>query len=231
MSNKQKETVALAWCDNGMVDGLFAQGMADVLLKSEINWATTIRSGGNQIARQRENVIKYWYENNISDWLFWLDSDIVASPEVFLKLWNKKDANHKPLLTGVYFTSDNPEQPLMVAKPTVFDFDEREDGEFGLKRLDPLPKNQFIKVGAAGMGLVLMHRSVVDRIQKAVPGVPFFSEAGVGTKFIGEDIYFFALCDKAEVPLWCDTSALVPHMKRFSFDVHYYNASRGATKE
>lgn len=119
----------------------------------------------------------------------------------------------------------------MVAKPTVFNFDEREDGEFGLKRLDPLPKNQFMKVGAAGMGLVLMHRSVVDRIQKAVPGVPFFSEAGVGTKFIGEDIYFFALCDKAEVPLWCDTSALVPHMKRFSFDVHYYNASRGATKE
>jgi hypothetical protein len=49
-------------------------------------------------------------------------------------------------------------------------------------------------------------------------------EMGRGNKFIGEDIYFFALCEKAGVPLWCDTSVTAPHMKRFSFDEHYYNA-------
>lgn len=229
--SKQKETVALAWCDNGMVDGLFTQGMVDTLLKSGIEFETSIRSSGNQIARQRETVINYWYDNNISDWLFWLDSDVVCSPETFLKLWNKKDANHKPLLTGVYFTTDNPEQPLMFPKPTVFEFIDREDGGVDTRRLHPLPKNKFMQVGAAGMGLVLMHRSVVKRIKEAVPGSPLFSEAGVGTKFIGEDIFFFALCNEADVPVWCDTSATAPHMKRFSYDVHYYNAMTGADKE
>jgi hypothetical protein len=88
----------------------------------------------------------------------------------------------------------------------------------------PLPKDQLIQVGAAGMGYVLMHRSVVTKIKKAIPDSQLFMDIGVGKKFIGEDIYFFALCEKAGIPLWCDTSVTAPHMKRFSFDEHYYNA-------
>jgi hypothetical protein len=114
--------------------------------------------------------------------------------------------------------------------PTVFEF-VNEENSVGIKRLHPLPENQFLKVGAAGMGFVLMHRSVVDKIKEAVPGAPLFTEIGVDKSFMGEDIYFFALCDKADIPVWCDTSALVPHMKRFSFDEHYYKAFMGAPKK
>ena len=225
-----QETVAVAWCDNGDVDGKFMQGVTDVLLKSGVKFETSIRSQGNQIARQREKVIKFWYEENLSEWLLWVDSDIVISPDNFLKLWNQKDKEEKPLLTGVYFTTDNPEEPLMVPKPTIYEFAEFEGG-VGIKRIHPLPKDKFMKVDAAGMGFVLMHRSVVERIMKEVPGVPFFTEMGADKQFMGEDIYFFAICGKAGVPLWCDTSVLLPHMKRFSFDVHYYNAMYGEERK
>lgn len=218
-----QETVSIAWCDNGMVDGKFMQGVTDVLLKSGIKFESTIRSSGNQIARQREYVIRYWYEKNKSDWLLWVDSDVVISPEKFLRLWNKKDAKKHPIVTGVYFTSKNPEEPLMVPTPTVFQFAEK-DGIIGITPIHPLPKDKFIKVSAAGMGFVLMHRSVVEQIVENVPDVAMFAEAGTEKTFIGEDIYFFALCDKAGVEVWCDTGATVPHMKRFSFDEHYYNA-------
>jgi hypothetical protein len=219
-----QETVAIAWCDNGMVDGKFMQGVTDVILKSGLTFESTYRSQGNQIARQREKVINYWYDQNKADWLLWVDSDVVISPESFLKLWNQKDKDERPMMTGVYFTTDNPEEPLMVPMPTVFNFVDNEDGGFGLARIHPLPKDKLIQVGAAGMGYVLMHRSVVDRIRKELPDAQFFMEMGRGNKFIGEDIYFFALCEKAGVPLWCDTSVTAPHMKRFSFDEHYYNA-------
>lgn len=226
-----KETVALAWCDNGMVDGLFAQGMADTLLKSKVRFKTTLRSSGNQIARQRETVLKYWYDNNVSDWLLWLDSDVVCSPEIFEKLWDNKDRVLRPIVSGVYFTTDNPEQPLMYPKPTIFEFIEGEEGRVQTRRIHPMPENKFIKIGAAGMGLVLMHRSIVERIKDRVPDSPFFSEAGVGTQFIGEDIFFFALCNEADVPVYAHTGACAPHMKRFSYDVHYYNAMTGTNKE
>jgi len=227
----EQDTVSIAWCDNGMVDGKFMQGVTDVILKSGIKFESTIRSGGNQIARQREHVIRYWYEQNKSEWLLWVDSDIVLSPEKFLKLWDKKDKDKHPIVTGVYFTTKNPEEPLMVPLPTIFNFAEQEDGSVNIKAIHPMPKDEFMRVDAAGMGFVLMHRSVVDKIVEAVPDAAMFLEAGSEKTFIGEDIYFFALCGKAGVEVWCDTSATVQHIKRFSFDEHYYNAFFGAVEK
>lgn len=220
----QQETVSIAWCDNGVVDGKFMQGVTDVMLKSGVTFDTSIRSGGNQIARQRQNVIEFWNDKCKSDWLLWVDSDVVISPEKFKLLWDSKDAVERPLVTGVYFTTDNPEEPLMIPMPTVFSFTNKGDGTFGLARVHPLPKNQLIKADAAGFGFILMHRSVVEKVKAVAPDGQMFMEMGRGTKFIGEDIFFFALCDTAEVPLYCHTGATVPHMKRFSFDEHYYAA-------
>lgn len=225
-----QDTVSIAWCDNGNVDGKFMHGVVNVITDSGIKFESTIRSGGNQIARQREHVIRYWYEQNKSEWLLWVDSDVVLSVDKFLRLWNKKDKDKHPIITGVYFTSKNPEEPLMVPEPTVFQF--VDTGEvIAIKPVHPLPKDSFIKVDAAGMGFVLMHRSVVDKIIEAVPDAAMFMEAGTEKTFIGEDIYFFALCGKAGVEVWCDTGATVPHIKRFSFDEHYYNAFFGGVEK
>jgi len=218
-----QETVSIAWCDNGMVDGKFMQGIMDVVLKSGVKFDTTLRSAGNQIARQREKVVQHWYQNIDSDWLLWVDSDVVISPERFLRLWNKKDKDKHPIVTGVYFTSTQPEEPLMTPVPTVYTFAEK-NGVVGISPLHPLPKDKFMKVSAAGMGFVLMHKSAIKQVLEKIPNTPLFLEVGVNKGFMGEDIYFFALCDKAGVEVWCDTGATVPHMKRFSFDEHYYDA-------
>ena len=226
----EQDSVSIAWCDNGSVDGKFMHGVTNVITDSGVKFSSTIRSGGNQIARQREHVIRYWYEKAKTDWLLWVDSDVVISPDKFLRLWNKKDKDKHPILTGVYFTSKNPEEPLMVPEPTVYEFIDA--GEtIAIKPIHPLPKDKFIKVDAAGMGFVLMHRSAVEKIIESVPGAAMFMEAGTEKTFIGEDIYFFALCGKAGVEVWCDTGATVPHIKRFSFDEHYYGAFFGGVQE
>ena len=117
-----EDTLAIAWCDNGMVDGKFMQGVTDVMLHSGVNVTTTMRSQGNQIARQRDKVINYWYEQNKSEWLLWVDSDVVISPETFKLLWDSKDIKERPVVSGVYFTTDFPEEPLMEPMPTIFWF-------------------------------------------------------------------------------------------------------------
>lgn len=217
-----KDKLTIAWCDNGMVDGKFMQGVTDVMIHSGVEVVTTLRSSGNQIARQRDKVINYWYEHAKSEWLLWVDSDVVISPEKFKLLWDNKDEKERPIVTGVYFTTDHPEETLMEPMPTLFWFVQN-GNEVGIQRVHPLPKNKLIQVGAAGMGFVLIHRSVIDRIRAVLPNVPIFSDIGHGKNFMGEDIYFFSLCDKAEIPVFAHTDATVPHMKRFSFDENYYN--------
>lgn len=224
-----QETVSIAWCDNGMVDGKFMQGVCDVMLKSGIEFKSTLRSQGNQIARQRETVINYWFDKTDTEWLLWVDSDVVISPEKFKLLWDNKDAKERPIVTGVYFTTDTPEEPLMIPMPTIYEFGEA-DNTIGIKRIHPMPENKLIKIGAAGMGFVLMHRSIVERIREVLPDAPLFAEVGTGNGFMGEDIYFYAVCDKAEIPVYCHTGAVAPHMKRFSLDEHYYKAFFGGAK-
>ena len=107
MAKQKKETLAVAWCDNGMVDGKFMEGVVDTLINSGVEFCGSLRAHGNQIAQQREMLVNRWYDNNKSDWLLWLDSDIMITPEKFLKLWNRRDAVDIPLLTGVYFTRMN----------------------------------------------------------------------------------------------------------------------------
>jgi glycosyltransferase involved in cell wall biosynthesis len=224
------DKLAIAWCDNGMVDGKFMQGVTDVMLHSGVEVVTTLRSQGNQIARQRDKVINYWYENNKSDWLLWVDSDVVISPDTFKLLWDNKNIKERPILSGVYFTTDQPEESLMTPMPTLFNFVVN-NNQVGVTRIHPLPKDKLIKIGAAGMGYVLMHRSVVDRIRLSIPEGPLFSDIGHGKNFLGEDIFFFALCDKADVPVYAHTGATVPHMKRFSFDENYYDAFVGQKRK
>jgi hypothetical protein len=224
------DNLAIAWCDNGMVDGKFMQGVTDVMIHSGVEVVTTLRSQGNQIARQRDKVINYWYEGNKADWILWVDSDVVISVDTFKLLWDNKDVTDRPILTGVYFTTDQPEESLMTPMPTLFNFVES-NGNVGITRVHPLPKNKLMQVGAAGMGYVLMHRSVVDRIRALLPDVPLFADIGHGKDFMGEDIYFFALCDKADIPVYAHTGATVPHMKRFSFDEHYYDAFVGQKRK
>ena len=159
----KQETVSIAWCDNGMVDGKFMQGITDVVLRSGVKFESCMRSCGNQIARQREKVIRKWYADNKSDWLLWVDSDVVISPEKFLKLWKKKDSRKRPLISGLYFTSVNPEEPLMVPIPVIYNFVET-DGVISMKHVDPVPKDDLIKVDAAGMGFILITPSVSTKL-------------------------------------------------------------------
>lgn len=216
-----EDSLTIAWCDNGLVDGRFMQGITDVMLHSGMNIKTTLRSNGNQIARQRERIINAWYDGNKSDWILWVDSDVVIDPEKFQILWDVKDAIERPIVTGVYFTSDTPEESLMVPWPTLFNWT---PDKSKLARVHPMPKNKLIKVGAAGMGFVLMHRNVVKTIREVLGKVLLFTETGGYKTFTGEDIYFYSLCDRANVPVYAHTGATVPHMKRFSFDEAYYDA-------
>lgn len=222
------DDLTIAWCDNGNVDGRFMQGVTDVIIHGEAKVVTTLRSNGNQIARQRELLIQHWYDDNKTNWILWVDSDVVISPEKFKLLWDNKDPDKCPIITGVYFVSDTPEESLMTPWPALFNWTA---DKATVARVHPMPKNQIIKVGAAGMGFVLMHRNAITKIKEALGNVLFFTEVNGHKAFTGEDIYFYSLCDRAEVPVYAHTGATVPHMKRFSFDESYYNAFTAANQQ
>jgi hypothetical protein len=218
------DTVAIGWCDNGNTDGKFTEGLLAVTLAAPANGMKidkTVRVSGNQISRQRQRLLDHWYDNNMSDWLLWVDSDIVLTIDALYLLWHAADAETAPAVSGVYFISKEPEGTTMRPFPCVF----MDLGENKIQYLHPLPEMELVDCDLAGFGLFLMHRSVVEKMREKLPTKSFFAEqhgSGADDEFVGEDIIFFRKMKQAGIQLKAHTGALVKHMKRFSLDFGYY---------
>jgi hypothetical protein len=223
MAHSNKETLSIGWCDNGLTDGKFTEGLMYTTITAPtrgIGIHNAVRVQGNQIGRQRQALFDMWADSIKTDWLLWVDSDIVLTLDILEMLWKTADKVSRPVVSGVYFISKQMESSLMQPMPALFD-EGRHEHEIKYKH--PLPKDQVIKVDNAGLGLTLMHKSVVPALREKFPNLSMFAEVeGVGDKFIGEDIVFFRKLKAAGVPVHAHTGAIAKHMKRFAFDENYY---------
>ena len=220
----KNESLTVVWCDNGGVDGLFMDGVLKTILAMDsvgIKNVSSLRVHGNQIGRQRQVAFDVWADKIKSDWILWIDSDIVISPEVFKKLWNSADKLSIPVISGLYFISKQSESSLMEPMPVIFN--ETED-EYLMEVVNNIPNDQAFTVDYAGFGFVLMHKSIIDPLRKVSPDYSLFAEKAHDTEnFVGEDISFFRNLKKAGIKLYVHSGAYVPHMKRFAYDINYYN--------
>jgi len=220
MDPKKNESIIMCWCDNGTTDGKFTEGIVYAALKSKLPIESAMRVQGNQIGRQRQEALNFWYDKTDFDWVLWVDSDIVLTEDALQKVWAAADSKERPVVTGTYFISKENERSLMAPYPAIFNWVEGD--EYKIAYVHPLPKDALIKVGSAGFGFVLMHRNAVTQMRRVHGDVPYLNETGVGEQFVSEDINFFKLMGQAGVPLYSHTGATVQHMKRFSLDVNYY---------
>jgi len=223
MAHTNKETLSIVWCDNGTTDGKFTEGLVYSIITASGNGVpinNAIRVQGNQIARQRQAAIEMWAKVG-TDWALWVDSDIVLTKEHLKTLWNTADKIARPIVCGVYFISKEMENSLMKPFPCVFN---ETDNNYEIQYLHPLPLNQIVKIDNAGMGLVLMHKSVLTKLNEKFPDNFLFGENNEkGEKFIGEDISFFRKVKAAGIPVHVHTGVTAQHIKRFSVDIAYYN--------
>ena len=222
--HSSKEKLSIGWCDNGMVEGRFMSGIVNTVIeapKHKLNIVNTVRVQGNQIARQRQSLWDFWTKASDCEWLLWVDSDIVITPDILNMLWSVADKKTKPVVTGTYFVSSENEQSMMEPVPALY-LDT--DNPYQTQIIHPLPVNQVIPVDIAGFGLMLMHRSIIDPVNKVAGDISVFGEnQQAANKFISEDVTFCRNLKKAGIQLYAHTGATVQHMKKFSLDQNYYN--------
>lgn len=224
MPHSVKERITIGWCDGGTVEGRFMSGVTNTILESKkdnINIVNTIRVQGNQIARQRQSLWDFWADQSDSEWLLWVDSDIVLTTPVLKMLWDAADKKTKPVISGLYFVSSESERSLMEPVPAIY----METGDvYRTQIIHPYPQDSVIPIDVAGFGLMLMHRSIIDPVRKIAGELSVFGEnQQAADKFVSEDVSFCRKLKAAGIQLHAHTGAVVQHMKTFSFDHNYYN--------
>lgn len=136
-----------------------------------------------------------------ADYLFMIDDDQLASPDLFFSLAE----NDKDICAALAFTR-NPDH-----KPVIYDAIDGHDKVTGksyyrTKFAMNYPRNTLVECDAVGFGAVLIKRKVIEALEAT--GEPMF----MGLMGAGEDITFCLKARKLGFSVWMDTRLKIGHL-------------------
>ena len=109
----------------------------------------TMRTDGNR------NIIARHFLESEAEWLFWVDSDNV-NPVASIRRLLDTAGTTRTIVSGIYYTKEKNPIPVVYAH--------HEDGRY--HHLTQWERGEIIPIEAAGMNCCLMHRSVLEDIDK-----------------------------------------------------------------
>ncbi len=188
-----------------LVDPVTLQSMLGVVNYSAFNGITIVDIGvtKGQMIDDARNGLTESFLGTSTEWLFWMDSDMVFPKETLVELFKVAEEKNTKLVTGVYYQRKANNFPVLWSRGAELESGSKsgltekrsETNKYVGAFMFPHPdKKEPAMAHAAGFGCVLVHRSVFETLDR-----PWF-------KFIqgvcSEDFYFFVNAKEAGFQLW-----------------------------
>lgn len=173
-----------------------------------------------------------------SDWLLWWDTDIGCEQDALEKLMSVADPVTAPIVGGLCFVEGDYSHDFRgglraTLAPTLYDWTWVEPasgmpGSYKLVNRQDWPTDQAVRVSATGTGLLLIHRSVFEKISawlldQGAPGHIWFERIpGPDGERCGEDISFCLRAHQVGVPVMVHTGVTTTHQKTAWYGVPDY---------
>lgn len=135
-----------------------------------------------------------------ADYVLWLDSDMVFSPDLLQRMLKVCQENDIDFLTGLAFRRKPPYTPCL------FDKLEKIDKGASYTALVSVPDGRF-KVGGCGFAGVLMSTDVLLSVMAKFDGQMFEPMKG-----FGEDVAFCWRARQCGYDIWCDSDIELGHV-------------------
>jgi len=157
------------------------------------------------IADARNEIVQFALDQG-ANYIYWLDDDVLAPPDAFLKLFN----HQKDIINGVYWSKSNPPMPLLFRGHLKGPYYDWHVGD-------------LIEIDAAGSGLTLVKTDVYRNIPEPWYSVDYSSFPGQTQSAPNntEDLYFYWKAKKAGYKVWADTTVQAFHFDKTN-NVSYY---------
>ncbi|MCU1494804.1 MAG: hypothetical protein JWO62_2568 [Acidimicrobiaceae bacterium] len=180
------------------------------------SWVT-VKCGVMGIPEGRNDACRKFLESPC-DWLFMVDSDMGFEPQTLDLLLSVADPGNRPIVGGLAFAqreavSDGLNGFRCFPNPTIMDYIEHEDGIRRFTGRAHYPVNTLVLAGATGGAMLIIHRSVIERIRDLVGETWFDRAKDGGGALMGEDVSFFARTGALDIPLYIHTGIRTNHYK------------------
>jgi hypothetical protein len=180
------------------------------------SWAM-IKCGALGIPEGRNDLVKKFLEGEC-EWLFMLDADMGFDPATLAMMLSVADKDERPIIGGLAFAqresvSDGMNGFRCFPRPTIMDWVTHDDGHSRFTGRAHYPVNALTQCGATGAAILLIHRSVMERVKDA-NGETWFEPLhdSSGAK-MGEDVSFFVRTQALSIPLYVHTGIRTTHYK------------------
>lgn len=217
VQDKSLDKVTFGLVDGDNVSGAFTMGLLEAIFETEVPFSSALRYRSVFVAKNRRDLLHNWLNNTNTEWLFWVDSDIVLNKEAVEKIWNAADKELSPIVSGLYFYPLQDGESFTI-NPCIYNFSNHP--HYGLN-INNFEKDTLIKIEAAGFGCLLMHRSAIEKLIGLSGYVDFF---GINAASLqpteNEDFNFFSYLLKYDMPVYAHTGAIVNHVKPILVNDH-----------
>lgn len=175
--------------------GMPAMGTMDIeavkcLMQLEFDGTVDIISG-SLVYEARDKIAMDALANE-TDYVMWLDSDIIYPADIVSKLM----AHKKDMVTGLYYKRTPPYTPC------IFHVEDEK-----LVPYMDYPEDSLFQISAAGFGCILVKTEVIRGVHDRFGGC-FFPVNGIG----GEDLSFIRRAQDCGYEIWCDSSIQCGHI-------------------
>ena len=150
-----------------------------------------------RIITSRNTLRKYALDNNY-DYLFSLEQDVIPNRDALTKLVS----HNKDVVSGIYFVHNIIGNRRVLIPQVFLELPNKINNLPDMRWLteEEFLSNKLIKIISCGMGCVLIHKNILNKIE-------FRSENNVfDDRFFGIDLY------KKNIPMYCDTSVKCKHL-------------------
>jgi len=151
------------------------------------------------------------------EWLVFIDGDMGFEPDVVDRLLEVADPEERPIVGGLCFAYqdqgfDQYNGVRGQPRPTIYDW----DGNDYHGRMH-YPVNQLVRTAATGTAMLIIHRTVLERVHEKY-GWAWFDriprkKTSVGGGPFGEDISFFIRVNALSIPTYVHTGIRTSHHK------------------
>lgn len=219
-------TVELAYIHPGEVSDAFMSSVIrtrdfELMRTNNLFGVRARRSRSGSIAKAR-NEVTTMFVRSTTEYLWFVDSDMGFARDALHRLLASADPVERPIVAGLCFMhrtegfDEETNAEVFGMLPTVNVWDRTEDGTIiGTRSVVNYPRDIVCKIDATGAACVLIHRSVLERMQTEY-GDNWWTpikHPTRGNEFFGEDISFFLRCEEMQIPVACATNVRTSHDK------------------
>lgn len=202
-----------------------------------------LRYGSEGIVGARNQAVQDFLAGD-DEWLFWVDTDMGFTVEDFDKVMAAADADERPVVGGLCFANrevavDGRGGWSTFPIPTIYVWAKQPDGASGFVSWHEYPKDDVTRCDATGSAFIVIHRSVLERIQ-AKSGDNWYqlmANPNPDKRPFSEDMSFCIRCAEHDIPIHVHTGARTTHHKpiwlsELHFDMHKAMAeAKGSTSQ